>query len=1269
MLCRNLRNVLTSGPLRRRAFTHIVVAFLLLVGASWAGLASSASAQMSGGAVPGYAIKRWTTVEGLPHNWITAILQTGDRYLWFGTNNAGLVRFDGVQFETFNLLNTPALKSNDITALHEDADGTLWIGTMRGLARYTAGTFVDVPMEEILSNAAIRNLRSDSQGRLIVAGVREVVRREADSWSPVLHDEQIESIWLSSDDTIWIGTDTGLVEWRDRVVRRFTVDDGLPRGDVLALLEDRDGRLWVGTTNGLVYLERRTVAASFQRGPPSAQQVTALFEDSTGVLWIGGVDRLFRRDRDGELSAGALSPVARRLRTAAIHEDHEGNIWIGVEGWNGGLYRLRRQAVSSWLGERLPCENTGAITQGGDGTVWLSTFCEDGRGLFAIRGQEVVPHHGPAFVTSLLAEPDGTVWAGTYGGTIYRFDGRRFVEVDSPARNAADVVSVFHRDRGGALWVATTDNGLFRLQDGQWTSIQTKDGLPSNDVRSLAAGSDGSIWIGMDGRVSRYQDGQLTSYRGEDGVPPGQIRAIHVDSEAVVWIGSYGGGLARLKNGAATRFGVRAGLLDSTVHRILEDGDGFLWLSGDRGIRRVSKSDLNAVADGRATALSVALFGEADGMRSAEGNGMAQPAGWRMQDGMFYFPTQAGPVRVNPAALDTNVSLSTPLIHSLIADRAWAPAATDIVVPPGRREVEIRFTAPSFVRPELVQFRYRLEGFSDEWIEVGTRRAASFAGLPPGRYRFVVQAGDGSAWSESSAPLAFRLQPYLHQRRSLQLALIALLVAAGIGVTRGYVRGVRRRALELETAVVARTAELSAAHAGLSIANEHLVKAKGEVEQAHEQVLAVLNQVDIGVFVLDPAGIVRYASASAQRLLRKDERALVGQVWSDCLPLVDSDRAKVRERVETTPGSGGRTPAQVTIDGTRYWMEIDVRDEPPPGIGRILYMYGATELSAPSPGDRSQSGEGLIGRSTAMQVIYKQIRDVARVDCTVLIEGETGVGKELVARAIHRGSRRAVRPFIAVNAAGLTESLLSSQLFGHRRGAFTGAVDDQLGLFEAANGGTLFLDEIGDMPLNVQASLLRVLQEGEITRVGESHARKVDVRVLAATHRNLTREVEERRFREDLLYRIRVATIVVPPLRERLEDIPLLVDAFLMQAARKQGRAVPHVTRETIEALTRHSWPGNVRELRAVLESALVGSADDVIRIADLRAEIAHEPPAPVRSRPVGGSEKDRIVAALRQTSGNRKEAARLLGIGRTTLYRRLVEYGLESDPDPRSES
>jgi DNA-binding NtrC family response regulator len=302
----------------------------------------------------------------------------------------------------------------------------------------------------------------------------------------------------------------------------------------------------------------------------------------------------------------------------------------------------------------------------------------------------------------------------------------------------------------------------------------------------------------------------------------------------------------------------------------------------------------------------------------------------------------------------------------------------------------------------------------------------------------------------------------------------------------------------------------------------------------------------------------------------------------------------------------------------------------------------------------------LVGQSPCMVRLYAQVQEIAAVDSTVLIEGETGTGKELVARAIHSASRRKDQPFIAVNCAGFTESILGSQLFGHKKGAFTGAIDTQEGVFEAANGGTIFLDEIGDVPPGVQTSLLRVLQEREITRLGEAKPRKVDVRVLAATHHRLADDVEKGTFRRDLLYRIRVARIQIAPLRERSDDVPILTHFFLGQFRSIMEKSVHRVTDEAMAALAHYSWPGNVRELKSAIESAVIHCKTSMIQYDDLPPEIiTPDEPVPVRRESSSSDERNRILIALREAHGNRSEAARLLGMSRRTFYRRLVEYDL----------
>jgi two-component system response regulator HydG len=312
--------------------------------------------------------------------------------------------------------------------------------------------------------------------------------------------------------------------------------------------------------------------------------------------------------------------------------------------------------------------------------------------------------------------------------------------------------------------------------------------------------------------------------------------------------------------------------------------------------------------------------------------------------------------------------------------------------------------------------------------------------------------------------------------------------------------------------------------------------------------------------------------------------------------------------------------------------------------------------------DKRYGLEGIVGNSEAMQTVFETVRQVAPSNATVLIAGESGTGKELVARAIHANSPRRGNHFVALNCAALSDTILESELFGHEKGAFTGAVYTHKGRFEYAHGGTLFLDEIGDMPLAVQIKLLRVIEYGEVFRVGSNEPIKVDVRLIAATHKDLPALIREGKFREDLYYRLKVVTIEIPPLRDRLEDLPLLVQHFLTEFSQTYGKKLPEITPQAMELLYDYSWPGNVRELRNCIESMVVLDKDGKIDVEDVPRYVRHPAPSEAGSAVSGVNleegEKERIRKALALCEGNREKAARMLGIGERTLYRKIKRYG-----------
>ncbi len=308
---------------------------------------------------------------------------------------------------------------------------------------------------------------------------------------------------------------------------------------------------------------------------------------------------------------------------------------------------------------------------------------------------------------------------------------------------------------------------------------------------------------------------------------------------------------------------------------------------------------------------------------------------------------------------------------------------------------------------------------------------------------------------------------------------------------------------------------------------------------------------------------------------------------------------------------------------------------------------------------KQYSFDSIIGESPSIQEAIAMARKVAATDATVLLLGETGTGKEVFAQAIHHNSDRRNKTFVAVNCSAFSKELLESELFGHKAGAFTGAVKDKKGLFEEANGGTLFLDEIGEMPAELQAKLLRVLEAGEFIKVGDTKTIKVNVRIIAATNRNLPTEIEAGHFRSDLFYRLAVFQVTLPALRERIKDIPSLALHFAIIFAGKTNKAIPVLQKEYIGALQQYDWPGNIRELKNVIERSVILENSNELTTATLPFTMQHPADHKTTSFELAEVEKQHIRKVLQHTNGNKTETAKLLGIGLTTLYRKIEEYGL----------
>lgn len=432
-----------------------------------------------------------------------------------------------------------------------------------------------------------------------------------------------------------------------------------------------------------------------------------------------------------------------------------------------------------------------------------------------------------------------------------------------------------------------------------------------------------------------------------------------------------------------------------------------------------------------------------------------------------------------------------------------------------------------------------------------------------------------------------------------------------------------------------------------------------------------LDSIDIGIFTVNRGGLITFFNTAAEKISGYDRRQVIGQ---PCHVVFESqaspDVCLLKESIAKGISQGSHKGHMIDKDGVAIPIRAHytaLRNEKDTVVGGLATFH---DLTLVHQLDQVISNRytflDMIGKSPAMQKVFDLIPVVAQSDASVLIEGATGTGKDLLAKVIHSAGNRKNKPLVKINCAAIPDTLIESEIFGYVKGAFTGAERNKPGRFQEADGGTLFLDEIGDLPIGLQAKLLRVLEDKEFYPLGSRHTCKVDVRIISATNRGLEKLIQHRQFREDLFYRLNVVRIKLPQLKDRRDDLPLMIRHFIRKHCISKGSCAPEISERAMQVLLNHTYPGNVRELENILEHALIICQKGSIKWDHL-PDYLHQPPLATTMVPVGRIEEDlsaeaqRILTVLRRHNGHRSQSARDLGINRTTLWRKIRRYGLKT--------
>ncbi len=724
----------------------------------------------------------WTIDDGLPVNSVNAITQTPDGYLWLGTE-AGLARFDGIKFEVFNHENASAFSNDIIASLQVDRCGTLWIGTRGGgVIRYKNGTF-----KAIMGNSRLLG-------------------------------SEVWCIKESMDASIWIGSGAGLCRFANNTFTRIPLPEKSSNRTVRSLLEDRNGHTWAGTgVDGLLLIKKRGSEFHAESMGLAGMEILTLFEDRKGAIWIGtnenGLYRYWENQRDHfSTKNGLTNPTI-----GCLYEDRFGNIWIGTQGGGINILPAGSDLISVYDNQAdLPSNFILYFYQDREGTLWIGT---NGGGLNSLRETEIITYSSKNGLShnniyGVFQDSKDRIWIGTKGYGINYFKDNKFYTLTTRDGLSSDSVVSFAEDQSGAMWFGTLGGGINRFKNGRFEVFDPRRGVLNNSFRAIYADPEGRILAGSTkGDILEFRNEKFTSiadvksrvntllkdsrgnlwagtfggglYRvnGNDkievfnekkGLSNNIVTCIHEDKHGILWIGTIKG-LNRFQDGKISILWKKDGLPDDTAYWILEDHNTDFWISSNRGIYCLSREEADAFFKGTIQKVNPSVFGKEAGMRSIECNGANQPAGCKSRDGKLWFPTTDGVSVIDPKDIGRNKPPSPVVIEKIMLDGECCPVNKSVTLPPGKNNLEIHYTALSFIVPGKILFKYKLEGFDKKWLDPGSNRTAYYTNLPPGKYVFrVIARSSYGVWNDTGAQVSFHLKPKFHQTLFFKIVLIML---------------------------------------------------------------------------------------------------------------------------------------------------------------------------------------------------------------------------------------------------------------------------------------------------------------------------------------------------------------------------------------------------------------------------------------------------------------------------------------------------------------